>query len=131
MKKTALFFAAIGIIFCSFLQAQQILSKDGRPVLPAKGDWGLGIDLTRTFGVAGLRYSQPVQLISAKYMVDSARAARFGLRLAFNSTVTRNRTIDRAAEAGSVQAYPAAKPMSDNVWERTSWMTGLSYGTEK
>lgn len=129
MKKIALLFFCV--LSFSFLNAQQILSKDGRPVLPEKGDWGLGIDVTRMISIAGIRFSQPVQLISAKYMIDSTHAARFGVRLAFDNTVTRNRTVDRVAESGSVQAYPAAQEMKDNVWHRNYWMVGLSYGKEK
>ncbi len=126
-----------GLFICIFcllnlkLSAQQIYSKDGGAVLPEKGDWGLGIDFTRMVNYAGLRLSQPSHLISGKYMADTSTVLRIGVRIGFENTEIRNRTIDRVAASGSVQAYPAPQQLRDNVWNRTSWLTGISIGSEK
>lgn len=124
-----LLFVSLLFIF-STASAQRLLSKDGQRVLPEAKDWGLGIDVNRMVGLAGFNVASQTQLISGKYMMDSAHALRIGVRLGFNSTVTRNRTIDRAAAAGSIQAFPAAMQMKDNEWNRSMWMAGVSVGKE-
>jgi hypothetical protein len=99
-------------------------------VLPEKGEWGLGLEVNRMVGLSGMTFSQPTQMISGKYMLDTAHAFRIGVRIGLNSTTTRNRTLDRAAQGSSLQAFPAAAVMKDNVWQRTSWLVGLSLGKE-
>lgn len=122
----SLFFSAIVFV----THAQPLLSRDGEPVLPQPHNWGMGIDLSRMVSLAGFNLSQQSQLITGKYMIDSTHALRVGVRLGFNNTTTRNRTIDRVAASGSIQAFPAPMQMKDNEWQRTSWMAGISLGKE-
>lgn len=132
MKNIAriLFLSTLFFFQGSYSKAQ-ILSKDGRPVLPERGEWGLGIDLTRMVSLGGMRVSSSAPLFTAKYMLDSARAFRLGVRVSVDNSTVRNRTEDRAAAAGSVQAYPAAMQMKDNIWKHTKWQLMLSGGAEK
>ena len=129
MKNFARFFALV-LVATSLSLSSQILSKDGRPVLPEKGDWGLGIDLTRMVGVGAMKISPGMPMFTAKYMLDSARAFRMGLRVSYANTTVRNPTVDRAAEAGSVQAFPAAKQLKDNTWSHVNWQLMLAGGVE-
>src|SRR5688572_25227692 len=130
MKKILIILSSMSLSM--MLHAQPILSKDGRPVLPQKGDWSIGLDGTRLIKLATFNFVSGAQAITGKYMKDSATAYRAGLRVGVNSWTTRNRIVNRAAASTNTQsAFPAPEPMNDNIWRRNSMMVGLSFGIEK
>jgi hypothetical protein len=130
MKLSLVIVFALSIALCA--PAQTLVSKDGQPVLPQKGDKSLGFDMTRLLRLQNFALIPATHAISAKYMRDSVSAYRVGIRLGINSWTTRNRVENRAAAATTTaSAHPAALPMNDNVWIRSGFSSGVSFGIEK
>jgi hypothetical protein len=129
MKKTIVSFF---IVACFNSIAQPLLSKEGLPVLPKKGDWAIGVDATALIKLVRFNFVSTSNALNLKYMKDSVTAYRIGLRLGFNNYTSRARVTDRiAAGAGNTLTYPATIPMKENVWQRNSMVFGLSGGVEK
>ena len=128
MKKILLILFAVSFYNSG---AQLIYSRDGQPVLPERGDWSIGVDATRLARLKGFNFLSGSNAIILKYMKDSVTAYRAGVRIGVNNYVSRQMVTDRLANANPVQTYPAAFPMKENVWKRTSTIVGLSAGLEK
>jgi hypothetical protein len=130
MRRILCFTLALG---CAVTGSAQVLrSKEGYPVLPAKGDWSIGFDATRLIKLATLDFVSQAHIITGKLMIDSATAYRAGVRIGINSWTTRNRAVNRgAAQSNTNSAHPAPLTMNDNMWQRNAFTSGVSFGIEK
>lgn len=83
------------------VNAQDLTSKKGEPILPEEGDWGIGIDATPFLNYAGNFFGKtnnnnaPTfdfltsnQTIVGKYFKDATTAYRAAIRLGFGSNST-------------------------------------------
>jgi hypothetical protein len=128
-KKAAVLFLA-GFLWLPS-RAQDLTSRLGEPFLPEAKDWSIGFDATRLIKVATFEFLSASQAVTGKYFIDPHTAYRASLRLGLNTWSMRSLVLDRVASSSSIVAYPAAKPMKQNSWNRTSFGTGISAGIEK
>ena len=83
------------------VNAQDLTSKKGEPILPEEGDWGIGVDATPFLNYAGNFFGKtnnnnaPTfdfltsnQTIVGKYFKDATTAYRAAIRLGFGSNST-------------------------------------------
>lgn len=83
------------------VNAQDLTSKKGEPILPEEGDWGIGIDATPFLNYAGnffgksnnnnaptFNFITSNQTIVGKYFKDATTAYRGAIRLGFGSNST-------------------------------------------
>lgn len=102
MKKTVLMIACA--LATTVATAQDMNSKKGTPILPASGDWSIGIDASSLLDYAGNLMNgsnsafafdwQNPQVITGKMMKDDNTAYRVGLRLGYGSTTQTDQTVD-------------------------------------
>jgi hypothetical protein len=111
--------------------SQDLTSKNGEPILPQAKDWSIGLDATKLIKNAAFDFVSTSQAITGKYFKDATTAYRFGVRVGLNNWTTKSFVPDRVAGTSSVIAYPAAIPMKENIWKRSSVAFGLSIGIEK
>ncbi|MFM7054774.1 MAG: hypothetical protein ACKOX7_08535 [Bacteroidota bacterium] len=93
MKKTVLMIACA--LATTVVSAQDMNSKKGTPILPASGDWSIGIDASSLLDYAGNLMNgsnsafvfdwQNPGVITGKMMKDDNTAYRVGVRLGFGS----------------------------------------------
>jgi hypothetical protein len=129
MKKTL--FILLSLLFCGSGFSQDLTSKDGESILPEAKDWSIGIDATRLIKNATFNFLSSSQALTAKYFKDAKTAYRLGLRIGINTYFTKERVLDRVANTNTLVAYPAAKPLKQNTWQRTSMIYGVGFGIEK
>lgn len=122
---------ALSLVLSSAGIAQDLTSKNGEPILPQAKDWSIGLDATRLIKNASFDFVSTSQAITGKYFKNANTAYRIGVRIGVNSWTTKAMVTDRAAGASTVIAYPAAVPMKENNWRRSSTAVGLSFGIEK
>ena len=128
MKKIFFLFC---ILVAVKITAQPLLSKDGRPILPQKGNWSFGVDVTNIIRIVNLNFISTTNGINAKYMKDSVTAYRIGVRAGFNSYTSKAFVTDRLAALTLVPTFPATVPMKENTWKRNTTLFGLTGGIEK
>jgi hypothetical protein len=102
MKKTVLMIACA--LATTVATAQDMNSKKGTPILPASGDWSIGVDASSLLDYAGNLMNgnnsafvfdwQNPGVITGKMMKDDNTAYRVGLRLGFGSTTETNQEVD-------------------------------------
>jgi hypothetical protein len=136
MKKT-LTSIAFSLLVAVLPAQDNLTSKKGEPILPEKGDWGIGIDanpflnyLGNFFGKGGqsttvsgtstvtTAYSNTAptwnfltanQTITGKYFLDAKTALRGSVRLGFNTNTSR-KTVEDIVTAAAVTGTAAAYP---------------------
>jgi hypothetical protein len=121
----------ITIFLCSSMVSQELMSKDGEPVLPQAKDWGIGIDATKLIKNAAFSHIASSQALMGKYFKDAKTAYRVGIRIGVNDWTTKERVTDRLAATNTLIAYPAAEATKQNTWKRTATAFGVSFGLEK
>lgn len=129
MKKNQVILLLILII--NFVQAQDLTSKMGEPILPQAKDWCIGVDATKLIKKASFDFTSNAQTLNGKYFVNAKTAYRFGLRVANNRWASTNIVRDRSQSTSTVVAYPATFPTKENKWVRSTGSFGLSFGIEK
>jgi|JI10StandDraft_1071094.scaffolds.fasta_scaffold248304_2 hypothetical protein len=122
---------AILILCVSAFRAQDLLSKNGEPILPEAKDWSIGLDASKFFKNFAFDFTSNAQTINGKYFIDAKTAYRFGLRLGFNSWTSKEFVTDRVAATSSVSAFPAQVAVKENSWRRSNGVVGLGFGIEK
>src|SRR5581483_2810147 len=124
-------------LLAASLTAQDLTSKKGEPILPEKGDWGIGIDanpflnyLGNFFGKGGQSvvvsgtstvttpYSNTAptwnfltanQTITGRYFLDATTALRGSVRVSATSNTSR-KAVEDIATAATVAGTAAAYP---------------------
>ncbi len=104
MRKS-LFFIAVLLVSLATVNAQELTSKKGTPILPQAGDWAIGVDAApfldyvgNFIGGDGLNVSPTFdflttnQAFSAKYFVDNNKAYRLGLLLNLGTVTNTSKT---------------------------------------
>lgn len=125
------------LLFCLIIlssaacMAQDLTSKEGAPILPQAKDWSIGFDATRLIKNASFDFAASSQAIAVKYFIAPQTAYRASARIGYNDWTTKTMVEDRIARTSSVIAYPAAQPLKQNTWKRTSTAIGVSFGIEK
>lgn len=128
MKKIVLL---ITLVFSITVSAQELLNKEGEAILPKKGSWAIGLDATKLVKQVAFDYASSSQAITVKHFKDDQTAYRIGARIGVNQFVTKEKELDRLAATSTVIAFPAAEPLKQNTWQRTTTSFGLSFGVEK
>lgn len=135
MKSSRTFFkkivVLIGFLYAINITAQTLVSKAGDTILPQAKNWGISLDATALIKQARFDYVSKSQAITVKYFKDPKTVFRIGARIGVNSYVTKEKEIDRLAATSTVIAYPAAKALKQNTWQRNASTFGLSFGIEK
>lgn len=111
--------------------AQSLVNKEGDTILPRKGNWGISLDATKLLRRTQFDFVSSTQAINVRYFKDEKTVYRIGARIGFNSYVTREKEIDRAAAASTIIAYPAPRALKSNTWQRNAATYGVSFGLEK
>ncbi|MFZ9942174.1 MAG: hypothetical protein ACO3O0_01060 [Bacteroidia bacterium] len=117
MKKTVLMIACALATSVAF--AQDMNSKKGTPILPASGDWSIGVNATPFLNYAGnlmnggnsafgFNFLDSNNVITGKMMKDENTAYRVGVRLGFGSNTT-------ATGDTSVGSLSETKVSSNNI----------------
>jgi len=140
MKKIY-FFLLIACFSLSFLQAQDLTSKKGIPILPEAGEFGLAIDAVPFFEFAGnlfngnafnaapswdfpgLGHSNPMFTLSAKYFKNAKTALRGRIRLGYYAQTVKNTISD--------QTDPTGVNTVDDKWTNSSMDISFGAGIEK
>ncbi|RME18459.1 MAG: hypothetical protein D6799_02870 [Bacteroidetes bacterium] len=132
---------AIAMAFGAFtLNAQDLTSKKGEPILPEEGDWSIGIDATPFLNYAGNFFGKSNNntapswnfltsnnTIIGKYFKDATTAYRAGVRLGFGNSKVEVATSKRGAAPGS---FPAPKQDQKNTAKYSKTGIGLTGGIE-
>ncbi len=132
---------AIAVTFGLFtVNAQDLTSKKGEPILPEQGDWSIGTDATPFLDYAGNFFGKTAAnnaptfnflssnlLILGKYFKDATSAYRAGIRLGFGSTQTEVLTSKRGVTPGS---FPASAMDAKNTKKESNSAIGLTGGIE-
>lgn len=121
----------LSFFFSSPAKAQSPVNKDGDSILPRKGQWGISLDATKLVKQTRFDFVSTTQAINLRYFKDDKTVYRIGARIGFNSYVTREKELDRAAATSTIIAYPAPKALKTNVWQRNAATYGVSFGVEK
>jgi hypothetical protein len=156
MKK-GLFVAAALLLVTHTIDAQDLTSKKGSPILPETGDWCIGLDATPFFNYLGNFFGKggattvttgTVQTashytnqapgwnflannftISGKKFIDPKTAYRASVRLGFNNVTKKTQVNDRTITTPPV--YPAVPFRVENSWKQSYTNVGVSFGIEK
>jgi len=129
--RTAMLSAVFVFFSVSSAKSQNLVNKEGDSILPRKGHWGISLDATKLIKQTRFDFVSATQAINVRYFKDDKTVYRIGARLGFNSYVTREKEVDRAAATSTIIAYPAPKALKTNVWQRNAATYGLSFGIEK
>jgi hypothetical protein len=140
MKKTIL---AVALVLSSVLvlNAQELTSKKGLPILPEKGDYALSIDAVPFFEYIGNMFhgtnytpapgfdfpglgAIPVWTIQGKKMLTTNTAVRVRLRLGFSDNKLKNTILDQN-NTSTTPAYV------DDKWVESRTNIVLGAGIEK
>ncbi len=124
-------FLIVLLITATRLTAQSPVNKEGDTILPRKGNWGISLDATKLLKQTRFDFVSNTQAINVRYFKDDKTVYRIGARIGFNSYVTREKEIDRAAAASTIIAYPAPRALKTNTWQRNAATYGVSFGIEK
>jgi hypothetical protein len=126
-----------------FINAQDLTSKKGEPILPEAKDWSIGIDAVaavnyiNSFTIKNNKAVQKtnalpvIQTITGKYFKTANTAYRTALSIGVTNYKIRNRVMDRVAASNTVAVYPAAVAQKENIWSKTISSFGVSFGIEK
>ncbi len=136
MKKTITTVAMALACGLFTVNAQDLTSKKGEPILPEAGDWGIGVEATPFLNYAGnffgksssntaptFNFLNSEQVIVGKYFKDATTAYRGAVRLGFGSNKQTNMVSD------DTNTGPDPKYVEDS--KKTSYSgIGLSGGIE-
>ena len=137
MKKT-IFTLLIAICAVAFVNAQDLTSKKGVPILPQEGDWSIGIDAVPFLNYAGnlfnsgntapifdFRYpNQMPYTIYGKYFKDAQTAYRAYFRLGMCSETFKHLTPEDGSTADPVATV-------EDKWTNSETSVTLGFGIEK
>lgn len=126
------------------VNAQDLTSKKGEPILPEAGDWGLGIDATPFLNYAGnffgktgpnnapnFNFLTGNNTIVGKYFADANLAYRAGIRIGLTNDKTTNITQDRSVPPPSTPpTSPTAYATTENSVKNSATNIGLTGGIE-
>ena len=92
MKQLSISLVLIALAFSLFAQDEVLTSKNGVPILPAKGDFSIGIDAVPFFNIfkdnsasPGFNFANNIPLIAMKYFLADNRALRMEYLINYNS----------------------------------------------
>ena len=130
MKKVTILLSAM--LFVALISnAQELKNKQGVPILPAAGDYALGIDATPVFNFfgnfvkinSGAAFNDPSSwnfvngsnAIFAKYFVDANTAYRAKVRIGLTSTTDKEYVMKDGQTDNSVTVEDKAKYGTRNI----------------
>lgn len=131
MKKLTFLLSAILLVALAVNAQEELKNKQGVPILPAAGDYAIGIDATPIFNFfgnfvkinSGAPFADPSSMnfvngnnaIFAKYYVDATTAYRANVRIGLTSTTDKEYVIQDGQSDPLVTVEDKAKYGNTNV----------------